>query len=119
MATNQRYEITISPPQDKETYSRLKAGIHYTIKAEVTPNGVVSLEIYAQAPTFHDINREFSSTVVEKSATAYFYNGRRAAEMKDVMAKGFDQIHKRADYPQSIKNALTTTMVHLEDKFGV
>ena len=120
MDNNQKYEIQIQPQQNGNEYLNLQKGISYSIKAEITPKGVISLEINTMAPTFsRGPNMEFSATVIDGHPTTYFYNGGSAPEMKEVLAKGFDQIFKRSDYPRAIKNALTTTMLHLEDKFGV
>jgi hypothetical protein len=119
MVNNQRYEIPIQSSQKGNEYSNLQKGISYSIKAEITPKGIISLEINTMAPTFHHRpNMEFSATVVDGCSTPYFYNGGSAPEMKEVLAKGFDQIFRREDYPQALKNAITTTMLHLEDKFG-
>lgn len=114
---NQMYTIEIQPTTDK-AYSHLQKGMAYTITAKVTPENV-SLDVYTKAPTFYNTDQEFSSIVANDIAITYFYNGRRAAEMKDVIAKGFDQIFKRQDYPQAIKNALTATIVNLQDKLGI
>jgi len=114
---NQRFTIDIQPTKDK-TYNNLQKGVSYTIMGEVTPHDVVSLEVYTRAITYGKVSREFSSTVVNRSVNSYFYNGRRAKEMGAVLGKGFDQIFNRSDYPQLLKNAITDTLKHLEDKFG-